>query len=172
MEPEVSISSFLKCKRREVHMSVKDVLAALNERVVEISDKTLCGWESGHRQPDADTFLLLCQIYNVDSFQDVVKASRPEPIPWTIIKNSKYYAEHLELIDPIHVLFEDPALMNCLNSIVSLYHKVETESNDKETIHCLRLLSDDLSEARRLFDLGLSKMKDQQTKLDKSLSKE
>ena len=31
-----------------------------------ISDKTIYGYESGHRQPDADTLMAMCVIYGID----------------------------------------------------------------------------------------------------------
>ena len=48
----MSLSTILKEKRRDSGLSVKDVLTKLQAHNVNISDKTLYGWESGHRQPD------------------------------------------------------------------------------------------------------------------------
>jgi len=61
------LAQTLKARRKELGLSVKYVLERLNEYGINISDKTLYGWESGHRQPDSDTFLVLCRIYNIDS---------------------------------------------------------------------------------------------------------
>ena len=60
-----SIAPLLKSKRKDLGLSVREVLAKLHEDGIDVSDKTLYGWESGHRQPDADTFLALCQIYKI-----------------------------------------------------------------------------------------------------------
>lgn len=68
------ISLMLKTKRRELKISVKSVLEQLHSYGIDVSDKTLYGWESGHRQPDADTFLILCKIYGIDSISEMKKA--------------------------------------------------------------------------------------------------
>ena len=65
------IATVLKTKRKELGLSVKTVLERLNTYGIDISDKTLYGWESGYRQPDADTFLVLCQIYGIDSLSEL-----------------------------------------------------------------------------------------------------
>ena len=62
-----NISATLKSKRKELDLSVKEVLDKLHAHGIDVSDKTLYGWESGHRQPDADTFLVLCSIYGISS---------------------------------------------------------------------------------------------------------
>ena len=67
------IAEILKAKRKERNMSVKDVLEQLRTFEIDISEKTLYGWESGHRQPDADTFLLLCRIYGIDTISGIQK---------------------------------------------------------------------------------------------------
>lgn len=69
-----NVSAILKEKRKRLGLSVKTVLDELRSYDIEISDKTLYGWESGHRQPDADTFLALCQIYGIDTLKGTTKA--------------------------------------------------------------------------------------------------
>lgn len=69
-----NVSAILKEKRKELGLSVKTVIDELLSHGVDISDKTLYGWESGHRQPDADTFLVLCKIYGIDSLKGIKKA--------------------------------------------------------------------------------------------------
>ncbi len=63
----IKISDVIKAKRKSLKLSVKDVVAKLSEQGIDISEKTIYGWESGHRQPDADTFLLLCDIYQIEN---------------------------------------------------------------------------------------------------------
>ena len=65
------IAQILKKRRKEANLRAKDVLEALKSRGIVISDKTLYGWENGYRQPDADTFLVLCEIYGIDSFTEI-----------------------------------------------------------------------------------------------------
>lgn len=66
-----NVSKILKSKRRELNFSVKDVVEKLGKYGISISDKTLYSWESGHRQPDADTFMILCDIYKITSFAQI-----------------------------------------------------------------------------------------------------
>lgn len=64
----ISLSgTLLKERRKELDLSVKYVIAQLQDMGITISVKTLYGWENGHRQPDADTFLKLCKIYDIDT---------------------------------------------------------------------------------------------------------
>ena len=52
------------------------MLEILKTYGIDISVKTLYGWESGHRQPDADTFLILCYIYGIDSIAEILGAEK------------------------------------------------------------------------------------------------
>ena len=62
-----NVSTLLRDRRKALGLSVKKAVEQLADRNVPISEKTLYGWESGHRQPDADTFLVLCDIYDIDT---------------------------------------------------------------------------------------------------------
>lgn len=55
-----SIGQTLRRLRNENGMRPEDVGALLG-----LSGKTISGYESGQRQPDAETFLRLCDIYHV-----------------------------------------------------------------------------------------------------------
>ena len=59
------IANFLKSRRKDLNLSIKDVVNLLHIKGIEISDKTLYGWENGARQPDADVFVVLCTIYRM-----------------------------------------------------------------------------------------------------------
>lgn len=67
----MKLGNFLRDRRKALDLSVKDVVDRLKCHGVEVSTKTIYSWEADHRQPDADTFLLLCQIYDVNSFSEV-----------------------------------------------------------------------------------------------------
>ena len=71
----MELASFLRQKRKALGLSVKEVQGLLKERGVEYSAKTIYGWEGGLRQPDADTFVLLCLIYGVESFSEISGSS-------------------------------------------------------------------------------------------------
>ncbi len=56
----------LKKYREQCGLSVKDVQQKLALMGFSISDKTIYGYESGHRQPDADTLMAMCVVYGID----------------------------------------------------------------------------------------------------------
>jgi transcriptional regulator with XRE-family HTH domain len=61
------IAKVLKQYRKNNNLTVQDVARLLEEKSVSVAVKTIYGWESGQTQPDADTLLLLCDIYNIDN---------------------------------------------------------------------------------------------------------
>lgn len=61
------IGKALKKYRTTNNLSVKEVTELLEQRGVKTSDKSVYAWECGRTQPDADTLLMLCSIYNVDN---------------------------------------------------------------------------------------------------------
>lgn len=75
-----SIANVLKSRRKELGLSIREVLGLLRPYGIDISDKTLYGWESGHRQPDADHFIVLCTVYGIESlsaFSGTSKSAAP-----------------------------------------------------------------------------------------------
>lgn len=72
--------TILKTKRKERQLSVNAVVEQLHQLGIDIKAKTLYGWENGHRQADADTFLMLCQIYKIDSISEIRPGTKNESI--------------------------------------------------------------------------------------------
>ena len=62
------IAKKLKELRKENNYTPEFVVTKLKDYGLEISEKTLYGYENATRQPKADMFLGLCKIYNVKSF--------------------------------------------------------------------------------------------------------
>lgn len=60
-----SIGAKLKEIRESKKLSRKDVAEKLKEKGIEISDKTLYGYEAGRTSANADMFMALCQIYEI-----------------------------------------------------------------------------------------------------------
>ncbi|MBO5088330.1 MAG: helix-turn-helix transcriptional regulator [Lachnospiraceae bacterium] len=61
-----SIGKWLRYYRKTAKLSVNDVIDKFaNEYDIEYTNKAVYGWESGQNQPPADTFLILCKMYNV-----------------------------------------------------------------------------------------------------------
>lgn len=66
-----NISALLKQLRKTSSYSVNDVVEQLKNYGIEISSKTLYGYESGLSMPNADAFVALCKIYNCDNPMDI-----------------------------------------------------------------------------------------------------
>ena len=71
MKSKEEIAKVLKESRQRAGLSAKEVIEKLRLHDIKVSPKTLYGWESGHSQPNADTLLLLCDIYGID---DILRA--------------------------------------------------------------------------------------------------
>ena len=50
-------------------LSVKDAAVLLRSAGLNISDKTLYNWETGVRSPDADEFMVICDVYGIKTFE-------------------------------------------------------------------------------------------------------
>lgn len=75
------IGQVFKNSRKNHNWSVKEVVQKLSSYQINISEKTLYGWENGSRQPDADTFIVLCHIYGINSlsfFSKIQPKKSPE----------------------------------------------------------------------------------------------
>lgn len=64
METDLKISNKLKALRKASGLSTNQVCEHLKKCGYIIAPKTLYGYESGHRTPNADIFLELCSYYN------------------------------------------------------------------------------------------------------------
>lgn len=69
-ERKKDIGAMLKKHRKLNNLSVKQVASKLKEINICVAPKTIYGWESGNTQPDANTFLSLCDLYKVE---DIMK---------------------------------------------------------------------------------------------------
>lgn len=67
------VAKLLKTNRKARGLSVKDVVAALNDNGFDVAEKTYYGWEGGTRQPDANTFLQLCAVLGISAFPEEIK---------------------------------------------------------------------------------------------------
>ena len=98
----MKVSSLIKSKRKELNYSVKDVVSKLSKRGIDVSEKTVYGWESGHRQPDADIFLILCDIYQIANLSHEISSSEENEIISTneqeVIKKYRALDEHGKML--------------------------------------------------------------------------
>ncbi len=103
-----TIAKVLKESRKKNDLTVKDVVVELQERSISVAEKTVYGWESGQSQPDADTLLLLCEIYNISDILGTFGYSETTPIIPTefekkLILNLR---KHPEMLDAVKKLID------------------------------------------------------------------
>lgn len=55
----------LKYYRKIKNLSVENVAHYLQDNGIPVASKTIYGWESGQTQPDADTLMYLCKLYEI-----------------------------------------------------------------------------------------------------------
>lgn len=65
------IALVLKQYRKHSNLSVQQVAEILAANGYQVAPKTIYGWESGATQPDADTLMFLCELYEM---KDVLSA--------------------------------------------------------------------------------------------------
>lgn len=105
-----NIAKVLKFYRKKNEYSVSQVAEFLENNNLSVAEKTIYGWESGQTQPDADTLLLLCKIYNIEDILTTFgydASSDPQLHLTTFeLKLIQKYREHPELQDAIKKLLE------------------------------------------------------------------
>lgn len=66
------VAALLKQYRERAGLTVVEVGSKIGK-----SDKTVSAWENGRGQPDAEMFLKLCDVYNVESVSVFFGQDRP-----------------------------------------------------------------------------------------------
>ena len=101
-----NIAKVLKEYRKRNHLSVNDVSILLEDRSFTAAPKTIYGWESGQAQPDADTLLVLCEIYNIDDILGTFGYSDKKQFHITNHEREliEKYRQHPELQDAVDKL--------------------------------------------------------------------
>ncbi len=105
-----NIAKTLKARRKQSKLSVNEVSDLLCEKHAPVAAKTIYGWESGHTQPDADTLLFLCDLYDIDNVLEAFGYSKSEDEePKPVLTKFEYdlighYREHPEMHSAVHKL--------------------------------------------------------------------
>ncbi len=108
-----NLGDMLKFYRKLNRLKVNDVTLLLKENYnIELSAKTIYGWESNQNPPSADKFLCLCEIYKIPDINftflkkqggKTVQLSKDERL---LIE---HYREHPEIQGTVRKLLEMPA---------------------------------------------------------------
>lgn len=85
MVDNFNISSILRQFRKSSDYVAKDVTEKLKQYGINISEKTLYGYESGISMPNANTFIALCLIYNCKNPLSAIKNQAEDPDEAVII---------------------------------------------------------------------------------------
>lgn len=103
-----TIAKKLKEFRNLSQLSVREVTHLLADRSINVSEKTIYGWESGQNQPSGDTLLILCEIYNIEDVLGAFGYSDKETFPITKYEEKliMHYREHPEFHETIKKLLE------------------------------------------------------------------
>lgn len=107
----VNIAHIIKNARKNKGYSVKEIVSKLQCFGVEISEKTLYGWESGHRQPDADMFVILCKIYDIRNIDNLEQSEE-------IVPDDSYTLEVAEVVNAYNKA--DVAIRNSIRKLLDL----------------------------------------------------
>lgn len=102
------IAKVLKDTRKKNMMSVKQVASQLESHSLHVAEKTIYGWESGQSQPDADTLLVLCEIYEIEDILGTFgyKDTKPFHITQREKELIMRYREHPEMHHAIDRLLQ------------------------------------------------------------------
>ncbi len=99
-----SIGDTLKKLREENGLTGNEVVQRLKHLGIEISVKTLYGYESGRNSTNADMFLALCQIYKCKNIMEVFSKSANDVLftnkEWEMIEKYRTLDAHgKEMVD-------------------------------------------------------------------------
>lgn len=102
----MNIGDTLKKLRENNNMTRKEAADKLRELGIDISDKTLYGYESGRNSANADMFLALCQIYKckniMETFSDTVDDVLFTNIEWNMIEKYRILDTHgQDMVDTV-----------------------------------------------------------------------
>lgn len=103
-----NIAKVLKQYRKLNEYSVEDVATKLQTYSLKVATKTIYGWESGQSQPDADTLLILCDIYHIDNILETFGYSEAPAFRCTQLEKKLVcaYRSHPEMQSAVNRLLE------------------------------------------------------------------
>lgn len=101
--------ALLRQKRESLNLDVEEVIQKLKDRGIEISVKTLYGYENGVGTPKVNTFIALCDIYGIN---DILGAFgyrtnisiAPNKDDWHLSLYNDFF--NASLLDKIFILLE------------------------------------------------------------------
>lgn len=106
-----NIARVLKYYRNIRNLSVNEVSNILREQDNYAAPKTIYGWESGHTQPDADTLMFLCELYQIEDILGAFGYKENEDSPALHLSPKEMqiiqkYREHTHMQQAVDKLLE------------------------------------------------------------------
>lgn len=94
-----SLGVVLKELRKKKKLTAKETADKLSSLGYEISEKTISGYETGIRMPNADVFMALCTIYDCKNILEMfsfIKAdySIPTDSEWKMVEKYRFICTH------------------------------------------------------------------------------
>ena len=72
MKSIIDVMGTLKGIRQQQGISVQDVVTGIkSEAGIDVSTKTVYGWEEGNSKPDVPCFIALCKLYGINNASDL-----------------------------------------------------------------------------------------------------
>ncbi len=159
-----NIGDILKKLREENGLKGNDVVEKLKELGIEISVKTLYGYESGRNSTNADMFLALCQIYKCKNIMEVFSNSVDDVLftnkEWEMIEKYRDLDLHgRKMVDfTLNEEWERSKEIKkskiatlAVNEDAPDYLKPQAAHNDSETAEELSLMQEDVENLQRPF---------------------
>ncbi|MBR4702314.1 MAG: helix-turn-helix transcriptional regulator [Oscillospiraceae bacterium] len=79
MKNNPMIPSMLRKHRLDMKLTLEELSAKLSNRGIEVSAKTLNGYEKGVSYPNVNTFICLCDIFGIENILSEFGYSAPSP---------------------------------------------------------------------------------------------
>ena len=102
------IAKVLKAYRKQNQYTINDVALFLEKKDIKVASKTIYGWESGQSQPDADTLLVLCEIYNITDILATFGYVQKSTFPLTTLEKELVieFRKHPPMQDAVRKLLD------------------------------------------------------------------
>ena len=124
------LSTILRERRELSNLSVDDVISKLEKYNVNISAKTLYGYESGVSVPKVNTFLYLCDIYGVSDIMGTFGySSIAAKEDWPIDLYNDFF--NTDLLGKVYILVKNgiPSFSGYEEKLESLFFDDSTDAN-------------------------------------------
>ena len=139
----MNIGERLKSLRESNNLTRREVVEQLKNYGIDISDKTLYGYESGRNSANADMFLALCRVYKCNNIMEIFSDTVDDVLftnkEWELIEKyrdlSSYDQETVtQLLDRLHGrkelrnIIEYHAASDPLNRFIPYQHSASAGS--------------------------------------------